>query len=150
MDTSELYCSLGLNPGQLNALVRDMLAVGLGEGMDARTAWMMACLARHPDGHVYGMPHLEDDRRATNGPKLRRRPQEVCVSAGTGSRESRSCPKVIFSCRTRSSSRRAPPTGRCFRRSGPAGSAARLRVRCGRGFRRRGSGSGVPGCGAGT
>lgn len=141
MDTSELYRSLGLNPGQLNALVRDMLAVGLGGGMDARTAWMMACLARHPDGHVYGMPHLDHDRRAANGPELRRRPQEVCASAGTGSRESRSCPKVIFSCRTRSSSRRAPPTGRFSRRSGPAGSAARLRVRCGRGFRRRGSGA---------
>ncbi|MFC7933282.1 hypothetical protein [Streptomyces cinereoruber] len=39
------------------------LAADFGEGMDARTAWVMARLARHPDEHVYAMAHLDDDRR---------------------------------------------------------------------------------------
>ncbi|MFB9608662.1 hypothetical protein ACFFTQ_37490 [Streptomyces roseofulvus] len=42
------------------------LAADFGEGMDARTAWVMARLARHPDEHVYAMAHLDDDRRATD------------------------------------------------------------------------------------
>ncbi|MFK3734679.1 hypothetical protein ACI2LJ_30935 [Streptomyces sp. NPDC088090] len=42
------------------------LAAGFGEGMDARTAWVMARLARHPDEHVYAMAHLDDDRRAAD------------------------------------------------------------------------------------
>ncbi|MFE1553178.1 hypothetical protein [Streptomyces sp. NPDC058718] len=42
------------------------LAADFGEGMDAQTAWVMARLARHPDEHVYGMAHLDDDRRAAN------------------------------------------------------------------------------------
>lgn len=38
------------------------LAADFGEGMDARTAWVMARLARHPDERGYAMGHLEDDR----------------------------------------------------------------------------------------
>ncbi|MCY0921153.1 hypothetical protein OS965_23690 [Streptomyces sp. H27-G5] len=38
------------------------LAADFGEGMDARTAWVMARLARHPDEHGYATGHLEDDR----------------------------------------------------------------------------------------
>ncbi|SFT31455.1 hypothetical protein SAMN04487982_11991 [Streptomyces sp. ok210] len=43
------------------------LAADFGEGMDARTAWVMARLARlarHPDEHGYAMGHLDDERRA--------------------------------------------------------------------------------------
>ncbi|MFD3567377.1 hypothetical protein, partial [Streptomyces sp. NPDC058667] len=42
------------------------LAADFGEGMAARTAWVMARLARHPDEHVYAMVHLDDDPRAVN------------------------------------------------------------------------------------
>ncbi|MFE6912291.1 hypothetical protein [Streptomyces erythrochromogenes] len=35
-----------------------------GAGMDARTAWVMARLARHRDDHGYAMAHLDDERRA--------------------------------------------------------------------------------------
>ncbi|MEU9321438.1 hypothetical protein [Streptomyces sp. NPDC048295] len=42
------------------------LAADFGEGMDARTAWVMARLARHPDERVYAMGHLNDDRRAAD------------------------------------------------------------------------------------
>lgn len=41
------------------------LAADFGEGMDARTAWVMARLARHPDERGYTMGHL-DDRRAAD------------------------------------------------------------------------------------
>jgi hypothetical protein len=41
------------------------LAADFGEGMDARTAWAMARLARHPDEHGYAMAHLDDKRRST-------------------------------------------------------------------------------------
>ncbi|MDX3208461.1 hypothetical protein [Streptomyces scabiei] len=40
------------------------LAADFGEGMDARTAWVMARLARHPDERGYAMGHLDDERRA--------------------------------------------------------------------------------------
>ncbi|MFD9358121.1 hypothetical protein [Streptomyces sp. NPDC060031] len=39
------------------------LAADFGEGMDAKTAWVMARLARHPDEHGYAMAHLDDERR---------------------------------------------------------------------------------------
>ncbi|MGR8012200.1 hypothetical protein ACU6WZ_28490 (plasmid) [Streptomyces hypolithicus] len=42
------------------------LAADFGEGMDARTAWVMARLARHPDEHGYAMGHLDDDSRAAD------------------------------------------------------------------------------------
>ncbi|MFF3932908.1 hypothetical protein [Streptomyces hirsutus] len=42
------------------------LAAEFGEGMDARTAWVMARLARHPDERGYAMGHLDDDRRAVD------------------------------------------------------------------------------------
>ncbi|MFD9489478.1 hypothetical protein ACFWBX_36995 [Streptomyces sp. NPDC059991] len=42
------------------------LAADFGEGMDAKTAWVMARLARHPDGHGYAMAHLDDERRAAD------------------------------------------------------------------------------------
>ncbi|WP_243279867.1 hypothetical protein [Streptomyces griseofuscus] len=35
------------------------LAADFGEGMDARTAWVMARLARHPDERGYAMAHLD-------------------------------------------------------------------------------------------
>ncbi|MFD4860619.1 hypothetical protein [Streptomyces atratus] len=42
------------------------LAADFGEGMDSRTAWAMARLARHPDEHGYAMAHLDDERRAAD------------------------------------------------------------------------------------
>ncbi|MEE4494988.1 MULTISPECIES: hypothetical protein [unclassified Streptomyces] len=39
------------------------LAADFGEGMDARTAWTMARLARHPEEHGFVMAHLDDARR---------------------------------------------------------------------------------------
>ncbi|MFE3581402.1 hypothetical protein [Streptomyces vinaceus] len=42
------------------------LAAEFGEGMDARTAWVMARLARHPDEHGYAMAHLDDEGRTTD------------------------------------------------------------------------------------
>jgi hypothetical protein len=39
------------------------LAADSGEGMDARTAWVMARMARHPEERGYAMHHLDDDRR---------------------------------------------------------------------------------------
>ncbi|MEV7470889.1 hypothetical protein AB0O20_30945 [Streptomyces kronopolitis] len=45
------------------------LAADFGPGMDARTAWTMARLARHPDERVYAMAHLDgDDRPSSSGP----------------------------------------------------------------------------------
>ncbi|MFF8646412.1 hypothetical protein [Streptomyces sp. NPDC015345] len=38
------------------------LAADFGDGMDARTAWVMARLARHPDERGYAMGHLDGDR----------------------------------------------------------------------------------------
>ncbi|MFJ9590568.1 hypothetical protein [Streptomyces acidicola] len=38
------------------------LATDFGEGMDARTAWVMARLARHPDERGYVTTHLDDER----------------------------------------------------------------------------------------
>ncbi|MEV0282160.1 hypothetical protein AB0I22_38120 [Streptomyces sp. NPDC050610] len=40
------------------------LAADCGEGTDARTAWVMARLARHPEEHAYAMVHLDGERRA--------------------------------------------------------------------------------------
>lgn len=40
------------------------LAADFGEGMDARTVWVMARLARHPEEHGFAMSHLDDERRA--------------------------------------------------------------------------------------
>ncbi|MCH0560388.1 MULTISPECIES: hypothetical protein [unclassified Streptomyces] len=37
-------------------------AADFGKGMDAKTAWVMARLARHPDEHVYAMAHLDNER----------------------------------------------------------------------------------------
>ncbi|MFJ4576792.1 hypothetical protein ACIP4W_36410 [Streptomyces sp. NPDC088846] len=42
------------------------LAADFGVGMDARTAWVMARLARHPDEHGYAMAHLDDEQRAAD------------------------------------------------------------------------------------
>ncbi|MGW3060594.1 hypothetical protein ACWC98_32335 [Streptomyces goshikiensis] len=42
------------------------LAAEFGEGMDARTAWVMTRLARHPDEHGYAMAHLDDEGRTTD------------------------------------------------------------------------------------
>ncbi|MER5201176.1 hypothetical protein ACWD3J_47425 [Streptomyces sp. NPDC002755] len=40
------------------------LAADFGEGMDARTAWVMARLARHPDERGYVLGHLDNGRPA--------------------------------------------------------------------------------------
>ena len=40
------------------------LAAEFGPGMDARTAWVMARLARHPEEHVYAMRLLNDEESA--------------------------------------------------------------------------------------
>lgn len=42
------------------------LAADFGEGMDAKTAWAMARVARHPDEHGYAMAHLGDERPTAN------------------------------------------------------------------------------------
>ncbi|MEU0271880.1 hypothetical protein [Streptomyces sp. NPDC006307] len=42
------------------------LATDFGEGMDAKMAWVMARIARHPDEHGYAMAHLDDERRAAD------------------------------------------------------------------------------------
>ncbi|WP_328478001.1 hypothetical protein OHS71_07310 [Streptomyces sp. NBC_00377] len=42
------------------------LAADHGEGMDARTAWVMARLACHPDERGYAMAHLDDERRTAD------------------------------------------------------------------------------------
>ncbi|MFF1405101.1 hypothetical protein [Streptomyces sp. NPDC058294] len=42
------------------------LAADFGEGMDAKTAWVMARLARQPDEHEYAMAHLDDERPIAN------------------------------------------------------------------------------------
>ncbi|MGW4855899.1 hypothetical protein ACWEPZ_32230 [Streptomyces sp. NPDC004288] len=43
------------------------LAADFGAGMDARTAWTLARLHRHPDEHAYAMAHLDDENRVTDG-----------------------------------------------------------------------------------
>ncbi|MFJ4829321.1 hypothetical protein ACIP79_05250 [Streptomyces sp. NPDC088747] len=40
------------------------LAAEFEPGMDARTAWMMARLARHPDERPYAMRHLNGEEDA--------------------------------------------------------------------------------------
>ncbi|WP_240103658.1 hypothetical protein [Streptomyces sp. MUM 16J] len=40
------------------------LATEFGPGMDARTAWVMARLARHPEEQVYAMRLLNDEEDA--------------------------------------------------------------------------------------
>jgi hypothetical protein len=42
------------------------LAADFGEGMDAKTAWAMARVARYPDEHEYAMAHLDDERPTAN------------------------------------------------------------------------------------
>ncbi|MFJ2736153.1 hypothetical protein [Streptomyces sp. NPDC087317] len=42
------------------------LAADFGEGMDARTAWVMARVARHPDERCYAMTHLNHEHRAAD------------------------------------------------------------------------------------
>jgi hypothetical protein len=42
------------------------LDADFGEGMDARTAWVMARLAHHPEEGGFAMSHLDDERRATD------------------------------------------------------------------------------------
>jgi hypothetical protein len=42
------------------------LAADFGEGMDAKTAWVMARLARHPDELGYAVGHLDDERPTAN------------------------------------------------------------------------------------
>jgi hypothetical protein len=42
------------------------LAADFGEGMDAKTAWVMARLACHPGEMGYAMAHLDDERRAAD------------------------------------------------------------------------------------
>jgi hypothetical protein len=37
------------------------LAAEFGPGMDARTAWVMARLTRHPEEHIYAMRLLNDE-----------------------------------------------------------------------------------------
>lgn len=41
------------------------LAAEFGPGMDARTAWVMARLARHPEEHMYAMRHLNGGENAS-------------------------------------------------------------------------------------
>ncbi|MER5886989.1 hypothetical protein ABT160_24460 [Streptomyces sp. NPDC001941] len=38
------------------------LAAAFGDGMDARTAWAMARLARHPEERLLALAHLDRDR----------------------------------------------------------------------------------------
>ncbi|MGQ4368025.1 hypothetical protein [Streptomyces violaceoruber] len=40
------------------------LAADFGPGMDARTAWVMARLKRHPDEFPFAMQHLNDEEDA--------------------------------------------------------------------------------------
>ncbi|WP_405557085.1 hypothetical protein OHV08_24970 [Streptomyces canus] len=40
------------------------LAADFGPGMDARTAWVMARLARHPDEFPLAMQHLNGEENA--------------------------------------------------------------------------------------
>ncbi|MDX2826602.1 hypothetical protein PV416_37415 [Streptomyces ipomoeae] len=40
------------------------LAAEFGPGMDARTAWVMTRLARHPDELPYAMWHLNSEERS--------------------------------------------------------------------------------------
>ncbi|MFE1190120.1 hypothetical protein [[Kitasatospora] papulosa] len=42
------------------------LAADFDEGMDSRTAWVMARLARHPEERGYAMAHLDNDHRAAD------------------------------------------------------------------------------------
>jgi hypothetical protein len=42
------------------------LAADFGEGMDTRTAWVMARVARHPDERGYAMTHLDEERHAAD------------------------------------------------------------------------------------
>ncbi|WP_259316646.1 hypothetical protein [Kitasatospora xanthocidica] len=37
------------------------LAADFGAGIDARTAWVMARLARHPEEYDYAMTHLDGE-----------------------------------------------------------------------------------------
>ncbi|GAA0611772.1 hypothetical protein [Streptomyces crystallinus] len=39
-------------------------AAGFGAGMDAKTAWVLARLARHPEERGYALAHLDDERGA--------------------------------------------------------------------------------------
>ncbi|CAL9470633.1 hypothetical protein SUDANB70_02835 [Streptomyces sp. enrichment culture] len=41
------------------------LAAEFGPSMDARTAWAMARLARHPEEHVYAMQLLDDEENTS-------------------------------------------------------------------------------------
>ncbi|MEV5431579.1 hypothetical protein [Streptomyces sp. NPDC052701] len=40
------------------------LAAASGEGMDARTAWVTARLARRPEERGFALSYLDDERRA--------------------------------------------------------------------------------------
>lgn len=40
------------------------MAAEFGPGMDARTAWVLARLARHPDEFPYAMRHLDSEEDA--------------------------------------------------------------------------------------
>ncbi|WP_329273785.1 hypothetical protein [Streptomyces sp. NBC_01451] len=39
-------------------------AIAFGPGIDARTAWTMARLERHPEERAYGMRHLDGEGNA--------------------------------------------------------------------------------------
>ncbi|MFD9458792.1 hypothetical protein ACFWBC_37655 [Streptomyces sp. NPDC059985] len=41
------------------------LSADFGPGMDARTAWVMARLTRHPDAHVPTRLHLDGEKRSS-------------------------------------------------------------------------------------
>ncbi|MFC0052087.1 hypothetical protein [Streptomyces actinomycinicus] len=58
------------------------LAGDFGEGMDARTAWVMARLARHPEEHALAMSHLDGERRAADSAE--RRPHSNPPGSGAG------------------------------------------------------------------
>ncbi|MET8626134.1 hypothetical protein ABZW30_20660 [Kitasatospora sp. NPDC004669] len=39
------------------------LTADFGPGIDARTAWVIARLARHPEEHGYAMAHLDGEEK---------------------------------------------------------------------------------------
>lgn len=47
------------------------LASDFGDGMDARTAWVMARLIHHPEEHGFAMAHLDDECASVRRPEDR-------------------------------------------------------------------------------
>ncbi|MFI2318476.1 hypothetical protein [Streptomyces sp. CB00072] len=53
-----------MNQTQISRKQASTLAADFGGGMDARTAWVLARLARHPDEHDLAMRHLNTELAA--------------------------------------------------------------------------------------